>query len=55
MKYFLAIDIGASSGQHIVGWYENGEMKTREVYRFANGVQEQAGHLVGMRMRCFPM
>ena len=46
MKYFLVIDIGASSGQHIVGWYKNGEMKTREVYRFSNGVQEQAGHLV---------
>ena len=25
MKYFLAIDIGASSGRHIVGWREEGE------------------------------
>ena len=25
MKYYLAIDIGASSGRHIVGWVENGE------------------------------
>ena len=46
MKYFLAIDIGASSGRHIVGWCENGEMKTKEVYRFPNGVLEQSGHLV---------
>lgn len=46
MKYFLAIDIGVFSGRHIVGWRENGEMKTKEVYRFPNGVLEQAGHLV---------
>ena len=46
MKYFLAIDIGASSGRHIVGWREDGELKTKEVYRFPNGVLEQNGHLV---------
>ena len=46
MKYFLAIDIGASSGRHIVGWREDGELRTKEVYRFPNGVQEQVGHLV---------
>lgn len=46
MRYALAIDIGASSGRHIVGWTENGEIKTKEVYRFPNGVQEQDGHLV---------
>lgn len=46
MKYFLAIDIGASSGRHIVGWREDGELRTKEVYRFHNGVQEQADHLV---------
>ena len=46
MKYALAIDIGASSGRHIVGWEENGELKTCEVYRFHNGVSEENGHLV---------
>lgn len=46
MKYALAIDIGASSGRHIVGWIENGEIKSKEVYRFQNGVTEQDGHLV---------
>ena len=46
MKYYLAIDIGASSGRHIVGWRENGELRTKEVYRFPNGVLEQNGHLV---------
>ncbi len=43
--YALAIDIGASSGRHIVGWLENGEIKTKEVYRFSNGVTERNGHL----------
>lgn len=46
MKYYLAIDIGASSGRHIIGWQENGEIKTEEVYRFPNGVEEMDGHLV---------
>ena len=46
MKYFLAIDIGASSGRHILGWREDGKLQTREVYRFPNGVQQKDGHLV---------
>ena len=46
MKYYLAIDIGASSGRHIVGWREGSEIKTKEVYRFPNGVTKQNGHLV---------
>lgn len=46
MKYYLAIDIGASSGRHIVGWLENGKIKTEEVYRFANGNETKGGNLV---------
>ena len=46
MKRVLAIDIGASSGRHIVGWRENGAWRTDEVYRFPNGVVERDGHLV---------
>ena len=46
MNYCLAIDIGASSGRHIVGWIENGTIMTREVYRFPNGVKNQEGHLI---------
>ncbi len=45
MKIYLAVDIGASSGRHIVGWQEKGELKTEEVYRFPNGVTEEDGHL----------
>lgn len=43
MEYYLAIDIGASSGRHILGWMEKGKLKTREVYRFDNGMKEVDG------------
>lgn len=41
MNYYLAIDIGASSGRHIIGWKENGTMETKEVFRFPNGVKAE--------------
>ena len=37
MKYYLAIDIGASSGRHILAHMEGGRMVTEEIYRFSNG------------------
>lgn len=46
MLKYLAIDIGASSGRHIVGWMEQGQLCTQEVYRFPNGVRQENGHLV---------
>ena len=46
MNYYLAVDIGASSGRHIVGHMENGELVCDEVFRFPNGVKEEKGHLV---------
>lgn len=45
-KYYLAIDIGASSGRHIVGLEEDGKIITEEVFRFPNGTKTQCGHLV---------
>ena len=45
MKYYLAIDIGASSGRHIVGWKEDGVLKTEEVFRFPNGMQNDGQRL----------
>jgi len=45
LKYYLAIDIGASSGRHIVGWKEQGRLMLQEVYRFPNGVEMVGGHL----------
>ena len=46
MKYSLAIDIGASSGRHIVGWKGENGIMTDEIYRFPNGMDEVDGHLV---------
>lgn len=45
MKYYLAIDIGASSGRHIAGHVENSVIKIEEIYRFENTVQQKNGHL----------
>ena len=45
-KYYLAIDIGASSGRHIVGFKEGDEIVLDEVYRFKNGMQRIDGELV---------
>jgi len=43
--YFLAIDIGASSGRHILGHLENGKMVFEEIHRFPNGNVEKDGEL----------
>ncbi|MCR5395988.1 MAG: rhamnulokinase [Lachnospiraceae bacterium] len=40
-KYYLAVDIGASSGRHMISWLEDGKMKMEEVYRFQNGMVTQ--------------
>lgn len=45
-KYFLAIDIGASSGRHILGSIANGKLVLEEVFRFKNGPEERDGKLV---------
>lgn len=46
MKYFLAIDIGASSGRHIIGYKMDNKLITEEVYRFSNGVKKENNHLI---------
>lgn len=46
MKYYLAIDLGASSGRHIVGWEDENELKTEEVYRFPIKMEMVDGHLI---------
>ena len=45
-QYYLAIDIGASSGRHILGHLKEGRMVLEEVYRFPNGMVEEDGELV---------
>lgn len=46
MPIYLSVDIGASSGRHIVSWSENGKFRQKEVYRFANGPEKNAEGLV---------
>ena len=43
--YYLAVDIGASSGRHVLGWLEDGRLHLEEVYRFPNGVTDKDGAL----------
>ena len=43
-KYYLAVDIGASSGRHMLAYMNNGRMELEEVYRFPNGMVNKDGH-----------
>ncbi|MCD8124334.1 MAG: rhamnulokinase [Lachnospiraceae bacterium] len=43
-KYYLAIDIGASSGRHILGHVQNGKLLLEEIYRFDNRQLRRNGH-----------
>lgn len=44
-KYYLAIDIGASSGRHMLASVQDGKMQLEEVYRFPNGMDNKDGTL----------
>lgn len=44
LNYHLAIDIGASSGRHILGHIENGKIVLEEIYRFDNLQILKNGH-----------
>ena len=44
-NYYLAIDIGASSGRHILAHMDNGQMVLEEIWRFENGMKKKNGHL----------
>jgi len=46
MTYHLAIDLGASSGRHILGYIEDGKIKFEEVHRFEDYLKEENGSLV---------
>lgn len=43
--YYLAIDIGASSGRYIIAEMVDGKIVIEEVYRFWNGMEEKDGSL----------
>ena len=44
--YYLAIDIGASSGRHILGHLEDGILKLEEIYRFENNIKEETIEII---------
>lgn len=52
-EYYLAIDIGASSGRHILSHIENGKIMMEEIHRFDNGTVERNGHIVWETERLF--
>ena len=52
-KYYLAVDIGASSGRHILAHTENGKIVLEEIYRFYNGNDTKDGHLIWDTQRLF--
>ncbi len=53
MQYYLAVDIGASSGRHILSHLENGKIILEEIYRFSNGMVEVDGEKVWDSQKLF--
>lgn len=43
MQYYLAVDIGASSGRHILSHLQDGKMVLEEIHRFPNGMKDVGG------------
>lgn len=43
-NYYLAVDIGASSGRHMLAHMEDEKMVLEEIYRFPNAMVERDGH-----------
>ena len=52
-KYYLAIDLGASSGRHIIGFKKNNEIVLKEIYRFNTTMEESNDGLVWDYNRIF--
>ncbi len=46
MKYYLAIDLGATSGRHVIGYQKNGEIVLKEIHRFKTEMDMSADGLV---------
>ncbi len=51
--YYLAVDIGASSGRHILCSMEDGKLELQEIHRFENGITDQDGTYVWNAERLF--
>ena len=52
-NYYLAVDIGASSGRHILCHMVNGQMQLEEIHRFENGMKMKDGELCWEMDRLF--
>jgi rhamnulokinase len=52
-SYYLAIDIGASGGRHILGYVADGKICLEEIYRFDNGMENRSGTLCWDTERLF--
>ena len=46
MKYFLAIDLGATSGRHVIGYKLDGEIQLKEIHRFRTEMDDSPDGLV---------
>ncbi len=44
-KVFVAVDVGASSGRHMAGLFDGGQLKLAEIYRFENGPVYVGDHM----------
>ena len=44
-KAYLAVDLGASSGRHVLGRFDGQRLQLEEVFRFDNGPVDVAGSL----------
>ncbi len=52
-QYYLAVDIGASSGRHILAHLNNGKIELEEIYRFVNELENKGGSLCWNLERLF--
>ena len=52
-KYYLSIDIGASSGRHMLVSVNRGKIQLEEIYRFENGMTNKDGKLLWDTERLF--
>ena len=53
MRYYLAIDLGATSGRHVVGYLKDGEIVLEEVHRFKTCMDDSPNGLVWNTPRLF--
>ena len=53
MEYFLAIDLGATSGRHVIGYIEDGSIKLKEIHRFVTKTDDSKDGLIWNLDRIF--